>query len=173
MDALAPYSIPIKGLGNGMHEFQFELNQSFFQLFEDSPVEIADLNVKLELDKHSNLMDLRFLIAGNIGTECDRCLAVIHLPVEDEQRLLVKYSETTESNEEADVVYLHPDAPSFSVAQYLYEFSVLAIPLIKAYDCDQVEPRPCDTEMLDRLSESQQPGNDNNPFAEALKKLNN
>ena len=36
MEALVQYTIPVKGLGQGIHQFEFQIDRHFFQHFEAS-----------------------------------------------------------------------------------------------------------------------------------------
>lgn len=154
MNALISYVLPIKGLRTGTHQFSFEVDKSFVDQFEDSPVPDAKVQVQLEMDKRSTMMVLDFSLQGTVESTCDRCLATIQLPIQGNQQLVVKYSET-EQEEDADVIYIHPEQSELNVAHYVYECMVLSIPIIKAYeDCDLEDNPPCDFEMLDRLDEN-------------------
>lgn len=171
MDALVQYSIPVKGLHNGTHEYRFEIDHTFFACFENSPVEDGKVAVSLEFDKRPGLFVLEFDLAGTVKTDCDRCLAKIDLPIADQQRLLVKFSEVEEP-EEADVVFVSPDIQQLNVAKFIYEFIVLALPIIKVFDCQDEEPRVCNDEMLDYLEgKNDEPSSEptNNPLWDELK----
>ncbi len=179
MDGLIQYSIPVKGLGNGIHEFDFHIDSSFFQAFEQSPVEEGKIDVHLSFEKRPELFVLEFSLTGTIKTNCDRCLESIDLPISSEQRLLVKskVEEEAEREDDPDVVYVHPEAQKFDVAQYIYEYICLAIPMIKVYDCQEEENPPCNPEILEYLDEaedldtSSSEEQDDNPIWDALKNL--
>ncbi|GJM31554.1 MAG: hypothetical protein DHS20C18_05550 [Saprospiraceae bacterium] len=173
MDALIQYSIPIKGLYPGVHKYNFQIDQSFFQAFENSPVADGDVAVSLELDKRTDVYELDIEFSGTLKTECDRCLAGISLPVSGEANLLVKLSLEPQP-EEADVIYISPEQPRLNVAKYIYEFVCLAMPLIKVYDCEEDENPPCNEEMLDYLDKNNPDAvkeSENNPIWDELKKL--
>ena len=176
MDPLITYSIPVKGLHNGIHQFEFQIDRLFF---ENSPVAESDIQLKLELDKSSDMYVLQFDLEGTVRTQCDRCAADIDLPVSDSQRLLVKFS-LEEQPEEAEVIYINPEAPQLNVAKYIYEYICLAIPLFKVYDCENDDPRPCNEEALRFLSngghteeEAEKEEEEPNPIWAELKKLSN
>lgn len=177
MSGLVPYSLPIQGLNNGIHEYAFHIDREFFQCFENSPVTEGDIDLTLILDKRPTMLLLEFDFAGTIRTECDRCLAEIDLPVDGVEQLAVKYSEETEL-EEADVIFIHPESEELNVAQFIYEYIILAIPMIKVYDCSEENPPVCNQEMLELLEAQEQPkeeeGNEgeDNPLWKELKKFN-
>lgn len=178
MDPLITYSIPVKGLHNGIHQFEFQIDRLFFENFENSPIAESDILVKLEFDKRSDMYVLQFELEGTVRTQCDRCAADINLPVADRQRLLVKFS-TEEEPEEADVIFINPEAQQLNVAKYIYEYICLAVPLIRVYDCENDDPRPCNEEALRYLSngghteEPEEEEKEANPIWDELKKLSN
>ena len=151
MGNLKEFSLPIKGLKNGVHEYDFEIGNDFFKNFEGSPIEEGDFDVHLTFDKRDSFFELVFDIDGTIRTECDRCTAGISLPVSDSQYLTVKYS-IEEREEDAEVVYILPDSSELNVAKYIYEFICLSIPFHKVYDCENDDPQPCDFDVLKLIS---------------------
>src|SRR5690606_39645092 len=83
------------------------------------------------------------------STACDRCLIHIELPIETEYRLIVKYGEG--NDDDVDVVYIPNGLTTLDVSQYVYEYIVLSLPLVKQYDCEYEQPSPCNVEVLERL----------------------
>lgn len=155
MDAFVAYSLPIQGLKTGIHHFKFELDKAFFAQFEDSPVQDGKVHFDLELDRRPDMMLLQFTLSGYVKTECDRCTADIHLPLEDEQQLIVKFADEDLETEDEEVIFLHRDAPEFNVAKYLYEYVVLALPITNTYDCENDPNPPCNFEVLKHLNPEQ------------------
>lgn len=143
MKPLVPFTLPISGLRDGMHEYRFQVGDEFFSCFEGSVIQHGNLTVDLSLDKRPNLMVLHFRIDGTVQVDCDRCLEAFDLPVRDEQNLLVKYDE--EPREEAEVIYIEKGTFELSVAKYVYEFIHLAVPIHKTHERAGAE---CDPEML-------------------------
>lgn len=170
MDALIPYTLPVKGLGVGIHRYDFRIDHLFFEHFESSPIREAEIDLQLEFDKRIDMYVLDFSFSGTVRTECDRCLAPIDLPIADEQQLVVKLSHEP-GDEEADLVYISPDTEQFNVARYIYEYVVLSLPMIKVYDCEDEDPLPCDEEMLDRLEADEHTDDSPNPIWDELRKL--
>ena len=171
MDALQPYVLPLKGLGDGNHKFEFVVADDFFAAFPESPIQKADVQLAVELDKRPSLLVFNFHFTGWVEEQCDRCLAPIQLPVSGANQLLVKYGEPDEEAEDEDVVYIPMETSSWSLAQFAYEYILLGIPMIKTFDCEAEENPPCDEEMLDYLQQEDEveEENTNNPFRDALK----
>lgn len=175
MDSLVQYSIPVKGLRTGTHQFDFHIDSEFFKLFENSPIADGNIELTLLFDKRPDMYVLQFDFEGTVKTECDRCLEFINLPVSDSQRLVVKFSETAESEaEEADVIYIHPESQHLNVANYIYEYIILSMPFMKVYDCENDDNRVCNQEMLSYIQnvEESEEETERNPLWEELKNLN-
>jgi len=153
MDALKHYSIPIQGLGFGIHNFDFDINESFFEHFDHSPISISDLKVNIAVNKKPGVMDMTIHVKGTISTPCDRCLTDIDLPIEGSYLMLIKDAE--EVTDDVDVIYVSGAQRKLFVAQYIYEFILASVPIIKTYDCDAEEPRPCDDSTLEKLDSNQ------------------
>jgi len=151
MNAFVAYSIPIKGLKVGIHRFKFTVDSAFFSRFEDAPIEEGEIQFDLQLDKRPDMLILDFDLRGYVKAECDRCTATINLPLKDSRELIVKYGEA-EGEEEDEVVFIHREASEFNVAKYLYEFSVLALPITNTYDCQNDPNPPCNFDILKYLT---------------------
>ena len=65
MDARVPYTLPIRGLQDGTHTFDYEVDGAFFATFADSPVQNAAVAMEVKLDKRPNLLVFDFdLLCG-------------------------------------------------------------------------------------------------------------
>ncbi len=147
MDGLQAFSIPLKGLRTGVRSFRYAIGRAFFDVFEHSPIRDGKIEVQVELEKQPGMLILHFDFAGTVKTECDRCLANIDLPVEGRERLLVKFGEEDPASDpEVAVLPLHADV--LNLGEFIYEFIILSVPMIKTYDCESADPRPCDLKML-------------------------
>ncbi len=171
MDAFVAYSLPIQGLKSGENRFEYEIDSEFFKNFEDSPVGEAQIKFEILLDKRPDLLILDFALKGHVGVECDRCTAPINLPLEGERQLMVKFGEQEE--EEDEVVYLPDWNATFNLAKYLYEFTVLSLPIINRYDCKSDPKPPCNFDVLQYLkTEEDEDTQADNPVWDVLKKIN-
>ena len=172
MNAFVPYSIPILGLKAGIHKYSFTLDNAFFSHFEASPVEDGLVNVEVQLDKLPDVFVFDFSVKGKVKAICDRCTADINLPVESEGQLLVKYGEA-QQEEDDEIVFVERDTATFNIAQYLYEFVLLGLPFILAYDCENDAVPPCNFDVLKYLSQDTDENINPNPIWDSLKNLDN
>ena len=150
MDRLRNYSIPFKGLKEGKHQFDFEIGASFFKLFEQSLIEEGNIKVIVELNKSSALLTLTFKIKGTVETVCDNCLEAITLPVENEALLYVKFGEEYDEPTDEIIVLPHDDY-EINVAQLMYEFVSVVLPIRHVHPNDENGNATCNTEMLNQL----------------------
>lgn len=171
MDALIQYTIPVKGLGPGIHQYNFEIDHQFFSHFESSPVKDGQIKLEVTFDKRPDMYLFTFSFTGTVKVNCDRCLAPIDLPIEGEETLIVKFA-LEQQEESADIAYVHPEKQNFNIAKYAYEYLILSVPMIKVYECEEEETLPCNTEMLKYLDEDEQKEQEeggNLPFKDVLK----
>ena len=68
------YIIQFGGLPVGLHEFEFDVTDSFFNKVESSEIQKADIQVDATLTKQNHLLQMHFNIYGTVGVDCDRCL---------------------------------------------------------------------------------------------------
>lgn len=173
MKAFREFSIPIKGLSIGLTEFDFKIDNQFFESFEESPIQEGKFDVKCYLDKRSDMLIFTFDFKGSFKTECDRCLANIDLPISENGDLIVKYAEQPE--EDGEVVYIVRETSEFNVAKYIYEYICLSMPVTNIYDCEEEEETVCDLKMLaylDQKEDETEEENSSNPFKDAFKDFN-
>ncbi|MEL6719812.1 MAG: DUF177 domain-containing protein, partial [Bacteroidota bacterium] len=98
-------------------------------------------------------LELHFDLKGFIETQCDRCLENLDWKVEDQQRMLVKYSESLE--DDLDVSYIPFGSQELNVSTYIYEFAHLNIPITKTHE-DIGEDCPVDLEAYLEDEEEQE-----------------
>ncbi len=167
------FVIQFGGLSVGTHEYEFEINDQFFEDFESTEVEHVKAKVNLSLVKQNSLLTLNFNIKGTFGVACDRCLANFDIPFETRQALVVKNGNVEESNDE--ILVLPHGAAEVNLAQPLYEFISLAIPPRKV-PCELDSKKyVCDVETLNRLNNiavEQDPEEPVNPIWDKLKNVN-
>lgn len=167
MNVLDHFSVPYKGLGNGVHQLNFVVDSSFFKEFEDSHIDNGNFEVDVELDKRHDHSILSFEINGKTNTHCDRCLASIDLPLSGNFELHVKHGENEGSNDE--IMFIHPETSILNLAQVVYEFILLSMPIIKVYDCDTEKLPPCNFEVLNKLDNTEEVEDDQSNVWDALK----
>ncbi len=167
------YIIQFGGLPVGVHEFEFNVTDKFFQSIENSEVQKANLLVKAILTKQNHLLQLEFVISGTVGIDCDRCLKDFDYPIESAEKLVVKFGKPEESNDE--ILVIKEGDAEFDVAHYIYEYIILAIPVRKVPCEIDEEQFICDEVTVEKLksisSDSEKDNEPINPIWEQLNKL--
>ena len=146
------YRIPFKGLKEGSHTFDFEIDRSFFERFSRSEIGESDLHVQVVLQKSLRLLTLDFMIAGTVRVPCDRCLDEFDLPVAFQETLYVKFGEKRHE-ESANVLVIPEDDAVLEISQYIYEYTHLALPLRRVHPDDEHGHSTCNPVMLKKLEE--------------------
>jgi uncharacterized protein len=146
------YCIPLSGLKEGRHTFDFEINKEFFEQVEESEVKEGRLIANIQMDKMSTHLDLAITISGEVRICCDRCLEMFFHPVACENRLLVKFGKTVEEID-PDILSLPIGEHELDLQQHLYEYIMLALPIKRVHPNDMNGKSTCDPEMLKKLDE--------------------
>ena len=74
MNYLHKYRIAYQGLTDGLHEFDFEIDDAFFENLEYSEIKKGNLQAHIVLNKKSQMLDFEVKIKGWVELTCDRCL---------------------------------------------------------------------------------------------------
>jgi uncharacterized protein len=177
LKALKQFSIPFTGLKLGKHQFDFDIDKSFFDAFEYSLVKDGALKATLKLDKQETMLILNFQIWGTIQLNCDKCLAEFSQPIEVKERQIVKFAEDELESDDLEIIMLNRKESEIDVSEMIYEFINVSIPYIN--NCEQAgQGQECDPEMIATLAklssgsataEEEQKSDD--PRWAALKKL--
>jgi uncharacterized protein len=118
---LRDYEIGIAKLSNKKHAYEFEMDDSFFALFEQEIILGGKLLAKVELDKTESLLTLHFDIKGHVRLTCDRSLEEFDQPMDVEETLRIKYGpENAELDE--DLWQITPETQTLNIAQHLYDY---------------------------------------------------
>jgi uncharacterized protein len=146
------YVIPIHGLKEGIHSYNFVSDKRFFEFFNNPDLPGGNLVVNLTLHKRPQFFELDFHIAGNLELVCDRCLEVFNFDVEIKEKLIVRFGNNFEELND-NIIIIPRDESRFDIAQYIYEFAVLSIPYKKVHPDDVNHVSQCNPDMIKRLNE--------------------
>ena len=150
MNKFEQYDIAYQGLKDGIHNFQFKIDNKFFDQYDISELNGKDVSVAVVLTKETTMLTFEFSISGLLNVMCDRCLDYFDMPIDLKQILYVKFSD--EIQDEADVIIFVPRTEShINIAHYIYEFINLGIPLKKVHPDDKKGKSTCNKEMLERI----------------------
>jgi len=132
MAGLKLFDIDIHNLSQKEYDYQFDIDDRFFTLFEDSIVDKGSLKTKVSMSLHPGVIEMQFDIQGTVVITCDRSLEKYDEAINSNERLLFKFGdENTEISEE--IISITRDTHRINVAQYIYEFITIAIPFKKRH----------------------------------------
>lgn len=167
------YTIQLSGLKEGHHTISFEINNEFFEQFEESEVKEGSLIANVEMDKRTSHLDVLLKVSGCVRISCDRCLEMFSQPVKSENRLLVKFGKSI-GETDPDILSLPASDSELDLQQQIYEFIILALPIKRVHPSDKNGKSTCDPAMLKKLEELVvEEETENDPRWDELRKLMN
>lgn len=167
------FIIPFSGLKQGKHEFEYTIENTFFESFEYDEFNGADIKLDVTLNKMSTMMELEMKAVGTVNVDCDLTSEPYDQKIKADLELVVKFGE--EYNNDNDEILIIPHGEhQINIAQYVYEMLVLSVPLKKVHP--GVLDGTLHSEVLDKLEELQPKDTKENkedidPRWDALKKL--
>jgi uncharacterized metal-binding protein YceD (DUF177 family) len=165
------FIIPVTGLKPGSHRFEFEIDDSFFELFEYSEIKNGWVHLNLVIEKEENLLVFHFDFEGRVRVPCDRCYEPFDLPIAGSERLILKFGH--DFHEESEEVQIVPVGENhFDVSPFIYEYIHLALPVRRVHPDNDLGEPACDAEVIRRL-EDLESSSGPDPRWEELLKLKN
>ena len=135
------FIIHFVGLKPGTHEYDFEIDKSFFEDINYSLIENGNVQVHLSLQKKETMMIGEYTINGTVLTNCDRCNDPVEVPIRGTYRIVYKFGD--EPSDDENLIILHPEAFELNVADQLYEFRCVSLPARILH-----QPGECNEEMM-------------------------
>ena len=161
--------IAFVGLKPGIHEFTYEVEDSFFADAEFRDFANCTAAVKLILDKKSNFLLLKFEVGGKADVGCDRCGNPLTKDLWDEFNMLVKMVENPEEmnlqEEDPDVFYISKTESHLYLNDWIYEFVSLSVPVQKLCSEEELGGPLCNKEVLEKLKQMETNDEANNANA--------
>jgi len=152
------FQIAFVGLKPGIHEFAYEVDDTFFDAFQAPDFRNCRAQVKLLLDKQNGFLRLTFEIGGRIEVTCDRCNSNLPLELWDEFRISVKMVEEpdamNEQEEDPDVYYIGRTESHLDVAAWIYEFINLSLPMQKSCGYEEMDGPDCNPQAREWLKQT-------------------
>jgi len=167
------FEIAFVGLKPGVHHYEYKVDNKFFAHYGQQDFTNCNAVVKLELDKKSGFMLLKFDIDGQVDVACDRCGNPLPLQLWEEFKIMVKLVDNPEQmndqEEDPDVYYISRGESHLHLADWIYEFINLSIPLQKMCAPEEVGGPQCNKEVLEKLASIESTGKkETNPLWKGL-----
>jgi uncharacterized metal-binding protein YceD (DUF177 family) len=122
------YLIPFIGLKLGKHQFDYQIDKTFFDRFEYDEFESCNVRVDIVLEKKSTMLELHFKHKGTVYVPCDLTGEPFDLTVKGKIDVVVQFGDTFNDENEELLILPHGEH-QVDVSQYIYEMIVLSIPL--------------------------------------------
>ena len=120
---LQPFVVKLTSLAPGTNHFTWHAGVEFFEIFGNTEILDADLEVTAEVRNHGLTAEAACRIAGSVTVACDRCLEDLRIPVET-------------SFEESYT----PESDELDLGQDVYDFVCISLPLQRVHpegECNQ------------------------------------
>ena len=144
------YLIPFVGLKLGKHHFEYQIDNTFFDLFDYDEFQHSDVKVKVVLEKKSNMLEISFKHEGMVNVPCDVTGEDFDLPIKSKMKLIVRFGEEF-NNDNEELLILPFGEFEVDIAQYIYEMIVLSVPLRRVHP--GVKDGTLESEALIKLKE--------------------
>ncbi|ANE53152.1 YceD family protein [Flavisolibacter tropicus] len=170
------YEIAFVGLKPGVHEFNYEIDDRFFEEYQEQDFRHTKAHIKLLLEKNNSFMLLRFEVGGKAEVTCDRCNNELPFELFDEFAITVKMVEDpdlmNDQEEDPDVYYISRGESHLDVKNWIYEFVNLSIPMQKTCSYENMDGPYCNPAARELLNKMK-PGDDvpSNPLWKGLEKF--
>ncbi len=171
------FEIAFVGLKPGVHEYNYSIDDKFFEPFQQQDFRNCKASVKLSLDKKNGFMQLRFEIGGTLEVICDRCNNTLPLELWDDFNITVKMVEgpelMNEQEDDPDMYYIAQGESHIDVANWIYEFINLSIPMQKTCGFEEMDGPYCNKNAMDVLKKMEPEENEEktNPIWKGLEKF--
>jgi uncharacterized metal-binding protein YceD (DUF177 family) len=166
------FEIPFVGLKLGTHEFEFDVNDSFFASLPYSLIEKGSVKVWLDLEKKETMMIANFECFGHVEQICSRCNESAFVEIDSDLAVIYKFGHEEEETNDDNLLIVSYDAYELDVSQQVYEMISLALPTRPMH-----EDGECDEEMVKliekyQVKEEKKDEDDIDPRWSVLKGLN-
>ncbi len=113
-----PMIIPLNDWAAGERQCSFHADVQFFQSFDNSDIQDADVSVDVLVRKESaHKVKVHLSLSGKVTVPCDRCLEALELPVQVEDTLDAEEEEMISEDGNLDL------------SQAVYDYVCLSLPL--------------------------------------------
>lgn len=159
------YTISFSGLVIGEYEFDFEVDKTLFEEYENEDILNADVSLNVLLKKEERMMSFDFSFEGVLNVLCDRCLDPLDIDVRGVNTLFVKFGEENKE-EDDDVIIISNKENKIDLSQYIYEYILMQKPM----RCVHKEGE-CNKDMLERINKIENNNESIDPRWESLKDI--
>ncbi|MEJ7823125.1 MAG: DUF177 domain-containing protein [Chitinophagaceae bacterium] len=169
------FDIAFVGLKPGLHEYDYEVDSKFFLDYKQTDFSNCQAKIKLTLERNTSFLMLKFEVGGNMEVVCDRCGNNLGMELWDEFNLIVKLVENPDemnvTEDDPDIHYISRTESHLHVADWIYEFVTLSIPMQRSCKEEAIGGPQCNKEVLEMLKKMEEVNKGNNPLSQGLEKF--
>lgn len=144
------FDIDLYQLKNKQYEYEYRVQDGFFEKFENSLIGKCDATIKVALIKSEHNIVVNYDIRGTMELVCDKSLETYEEPIHVEDKVIYKFGEAYEELSE-NLIVIRRDTQQINLAQNIYELIAITIPYKKLHP----RFRTADDTQEDVLSEGQ------------------
>ncbi|MEP7232952.1 MAG: DUF177 domain-containing protein [Ginsengibacter sp.] len=170
------YEIAFVGLKPGIHEYTYRVDEKFFANYTQADFTNCEASIKLSLEKNTSFMMLKFEVGGSVNVTCDRCGNTLPMDLWDEFNMVVKQVENPDemnaNEEDPDIFYISRTESHLHLADWIYEFVSLSVPMQRMCSEKEMGGPQCNKEILTMLKKMESGVTENNhPLQKGLEKF--
>ena len=164
------FNIPFSGLKQGKHDFEYNIDNTFFESFGYNEFNAANIGLNVILNKTSTMLEFEMQASGTVNVDCDLSSEPFDQPISNALELVVKFGDEY-NNEDDEILIIPHGSHQVNIAQYVYEMLVLGVPQKRVHP--GVLDGSLESDALKRLEELQPKENkkESDPRWDELKKL--
>ena len=146
MCTLERFKVDLKALTDDVTVVDYSLGHEYFEAIDAPEVRDGELKTTLTISKTAAFFQLDFHTEGVVRIPCDLCLDEMEQPIATDDRLIAKFGDTPD--EDDDVITVSENEGILDVSWLIYEFIALAIPIKHVH-----APGKCNAAMTKLLNE--------------------
>lgn len=132
MKQLNEFLIQFIGLKLGKHSFEYQINNTFFTLFDYTEFENSNIKVNAVLEKKTTFMELSLKHKGTVYVPCDTTGEMFDMAVKGNMKLVIQFGEEFNNDNEVLLILPHGEH-QIDISQLIYEMIVLSVPLRRVH----------------------------------------
>lgn len=173
METMKDFDVSFFGLKEGVHHFEYKIENQFFEAFEYDEYLDSKVLVNLDIIKKTTLLEFNFSTKGSLKIACDISNEPYDQFINGSLNLVVQFGEEYNDDNEEILIIPHGEY-QINIAQYIYEMIVLSVPSKRIHP--GIVDGTLESPVLKKLEELQQKVKNSgeiDPRWEELKKVNN
>lgn len=144
------FDIEFVGLKLGNHDFNYVIDETFFEDFNFTDFNKIKTKVMVKLEKKTTLLELNFQSVGTVELNCDITNEVFEKAINNNFDLVVKFGQEY-NNDNEEILILPHSEHKINIQHLIYELVTLSIPLKRIHP--GVLEGTLQSEILEKLKE--------------------